>query len=418
MKHDTDRNLVGLIDCNNFFVSCERIFRPDLEGKPVIVLSSNDGCVISRSREVKELGIPMGIPFFEIKHIVKEKGIHLFSSNFTLYRDISSRVMETVLTVVDELEVYSIDEAFFTVRSEKSMEVAHAVRRAVLRHVGVPVSVGIATTKTLAKMAGARAKKGDGIAVLTQHDTMLASAQVGEVWGVGRKTSEHLVARGIATVGDILRHGPTVMREELGIVGEHLYYELTGTPVLSREQRKHRSLMSSRSFGAKVRSFSELADAVTHHLTQIGKKLREQHMKAPGVSLYLRYVDHDGAKRSVSYVTMFNEPLSDTRIMATQVMATLRRVFDTRAAYVKAGVLAHELSDANAPQGSLFTSFAYGANDALMGVVDALNQRFGGDAVTIGTSTTKHAWRSKTQYLSPAYTTSWTDIPHASTRDV
>jgi DNA polymerase V len=413
MKKATKNTCVGLIDCNNFFVSCERIFRPDIEEKPVIVLSSNDGCVISRSQEAKQLGIAMGIPYFEIKQIIREKNIVVFSSNFTLYRDISARVMDIAASLQDHLEVYSIDEAFFSLPSTNGEAQARKLIDSVRRHVGIPVSVGVASTKTLAKLAGARAKKNGGFAQIIHADPTVAATSLREIWGVGARTSERLAKQGILTVNDVLSHGPKVLREEIGVVGERLYYELSGTQAESVHASTQTSMMSTRSFGKHVREFAVLQDAVSHHLSEVARKLREQQTKVPGVVVHLRFIDSEGRTCSVSHTVRFPCLLSDTRSMATAVCSTLKNVFDSRARYTKAGIVAYHITDAEALQAALFEVQHDPSNDALMQVVDGLNIRFGARAVRMGTQQSAQAWKSRAQFLSPSYTTSWTSLPMA-----
>jgi DNA polymerase V len=362
---------------------------------------------------VKKIGIPMGIPYFQIKQIVREKNIVIFSSNFTLYRDISARVMEIAASIVEDLEVYSIDEAFFKLPAvdaeARARELAHTVRR----HVGVPVSVGISTTKTLAKLAGASAKKGDGFAHLLSSDAHIPLTSLYEIWGVCAHISERLMKRGMTTVGDVLHHGPGVMREVLGVVGERLYYELSGIEAQPPAMKAQSSSMSSRSFGKHVRTYAELADAVSHHLSEIARKLRQKRTKAPGVVLYLRFIDEDDRAASVSYTVRFPTPLSDTRSMAKLVLSTLTQAFDARVRYVKAGITAYDITDIDALQPDLFQAEQDVSNDTLMNVVDGINSRFGARALRMGTQHATQVWKSRAQFLSPSYTTSWTSLPMA-----
>jgi DNA polymerase V len=225
--------------------------------------------------------------------------------------------------------------------------------------------------------------------------------------------SERLVSRGILTIGDVYRHGPQVMREEIGVVGERLFYELKGIPAASSDTQKNASIMSTRSFGKPVTEQATLLQAASHHLSHVAEKLRQKELKATSVVVYTRYRDHDGAVRAVSHVVVFEKPLSDTRTMAVPVMAALRTLFNMRSHYTKVGIIAQGLVAKEGIQRDLFGEAANSSADALMDVVDALNVRFGHDAVMIGTAARTHVWKSRTDFLSPSYTTSWTELPVA-----
>lgn len=404
-------NFIGLVDCNNFFVSCERLFRPDLATKPVIVLSSNDGCVISRSKEVKELGIPMGIPYFEIRALAEKQKIAIFSSNFTLYRDISSRVMEALSTVVGEIEPYSVDESFFAVSREVAEETAFKVRERIGAWVGVPVSVGVAETKTLAKLMSVRAKGGSGVAVLGVDKSSINGTTLGEVWGVGPSARKALAGEGMHTIGDVLARQPSDIRAILGVNGERLHFELNGVPTESSKESSTKSMMSTRSFGTRVRSLRALETAVSYHVSRIAEKLRDASTLSSGVTLYLRYEDSDGARRHANRFVPFPEPLNDTRHMAAIVMSEVRRTYNPTHQYQKAGIVAHGIVGVDSVTTSLFGSSTKG--EKLMHTMDTINARHGTDTVHIGTIRVDHSWKSKRARLSPSYTTSWTSLPIA-----
>lgn len=407
------KSYTGLVDCNNFFVSCERLFRPDLQKKPVLVLSSNDGCVISRSNEVKALGIPMGIPHFEIKDSIKKNEITVFSSNFALYRDISARVMETLASLVDDIEVYSIDEAFFTVEVEHAHTVGTAIRQRIGSWIGIPVSVGIAETKTLAKYAGSIAKKNEGVSILNRKDvSQLYAVQLIELWGVGRKTSERLSALSITTVGDVLSHGSTRMHTYLGVVGERLYFELAGIPsIMNPSDDVQQSIMSTRSFGKKTSLYKVVADAVSYHLTHTAEKLRKRDWVATGAYMQLRYTDTEERVRYVSYKVEFESPTSSTPLMARALLLTLKFYFNPRYTYEKAGVVLFGISKTTDATMSLFNSESGKEMISIMKVFDSINKKYGSDTMRIGTLGHNHEWRSKTAFLSQSYTTSWTELP-------
>lgn len=408
-------SLIGLVDCNNFFVSCERLFRPDLASLPVIVLSSNDGCVISRSKEAKALGIPMGIPYFEIRAMAEKQRIAVFSSNFTLYRDISSRVMEALSSAVTEIRPYSIDEAFFTVPPQSAEDTAQKVRERIATWVGVPVSIGVAPTRTLAKLMSERAKGGNGVAVLPTDGMGIRETALGEVWGIGPSARKALEHEGMFTVGDVLKRRAADLRAVLGVHGERLHFELSGIPAETSGDETSKSIMSTRSFGARVRTHKALETAVAYHVSRIAEKLREQSSVSGGVTLYLRYEDGDGARRHLNRFVPFPEPLSDTRMMAAHVMADLRRVYRSDHTYLKAGIVAHGIKAFDAVTASLFGTSVKG--EEVMRTLDRVNARHGIDTVHIGTIRNDHSWESKRARLSPSYTTSWTSLPVADMSD-
>lgn len=411
MKKRDLHQYVGLMDCNNFFVSCERLFRPDLTHTPVVVLSSNDGCIIARSNEVKALGVPMGIPYFEVKDMLRKHEVVVFSSNFALYRDISSRVMKALACHVDGIEVYSIDEAFFTVQAEDAERVGRIVREKIRTWVGIPVSIGIAETKTLAKYAGSVAKGGAGVHVLTgDRRETVEPLSVGALWGVGSKTTENLARYGVRTVGDVISRGPSSMRDYLGVAGERLYYELTGTPSLAHHTEEvQQSIMSTRSFGKKTSQYGVVEDAVSYHIASVAKTLRDHGWVAERASLFLRYTDEEERARSLSYIVSLSLPTADTSRIAKDVLAVLRQQFTPRFRYTKSGITLSGIIPAEEATLSLFSAPRESARN-VMEVFDTINRKFGSDTLRIGTERQHHEWRAKSAFLSPSYTTSWTEL--------
>ncbi len=404
----------GLVDCNNFFVSCERLFRPDLAQKPVLVLSSNDGCVISRSKEVKELGIPMGVPHFEIRDRILRDGITIFSSNFALYRDISQRVMSTVRSVADDTEVYSIDEAFFMIAPEHADEIAKTIKEKVEQWVGIPVSIGIAETKTLAKHMGAYAKTHGGIAIISSPAReALRETSLREIWGVGRKTYDKLERVGIRTVSDVLIEGPVRMRVHLGILGEQLFYELNGSPSTHQKHRTHhQSIMSSASFGTKIKKLSDVEDALSYHIAHVAEKARQDVVVAHFVSYSLRFEERDGGVRVESGQVPLVPPTADTRQITKEVLRAVRPILTAAFRYKKVGIVLSGLAPQEAATGSLFEHGGMRSGmDTLMGTFDAINAKHGRGSVRIGTEQKTHTWKGKSQFVSQAYTTSWTSLP-------
>jgi len=413
-KSNAQSAFTGLVDCNNFFVSCERLFRPDLSHKPVLVLSANDGCVISRSKEVKDLGIPMGVPHFEIRDRIKAEGITVFSSNFALYRDISQRVMQTVRSIAPDSEVYSIDEAFFHVAQNDAEAVAHTIKQRIEQWVGIPVSIGVGETKTIAKHMGAFAKKHTGIAIISpEARRALQAASLREIWGVGRKTYEKLERYGVRTVGDVLRAGPVHMRTHLGILGEQLYFELVGVAATSKKMRTHhQSIMSSASFGKKVTGATALEDALSYHVAQVAEKARQDEHVAHDISFSIRYEDADGATRIHTERVPLVPPTASTAHLTKVVLKAARPFFRNSFLYKKVGVVLSNMTTPEATTGSLFLDTdTTRSGDVLMKVFDAINTKHGRGSVRMATEQRTHAWKGKSGFISDAYTTSWTALP-------
>ena len=413
-KADSKNSYIGLVDCNNFFVSCERLFRPDLAHVPVLVLSSNDGCVISRSKEVKELGIPMGVPHFQIRDRIKSDGITIFSSNFTLYRDISKRVMQTVRSVVPESEVYSIDEAFFHVDKSDVDTVSQDIKQKVEQWVGIPVSIGIGETKTIAKHMGAYAKTHAGIAIISDDTrVLLHESSLREVWGVGSKTYDKLERIGIKTVNDVLHAGAVHMRTNLGILGEQLYFELAGITTTTKKERTERgSITSSASFGKKIQGTHAIEDALSYHVAQVAEKVRQQGCIARDVSFSIRYDDADDATRLYTDHVSIEPGSASTADLTKAVLKAARPFFQSSFRYKKVGVVLSGLTTPETVTGSLFADAgAIHSSDLLMQVFDAINTKHGRGSVRMATEQKTHAWKGRSAFVSDAYTTSWTTLP-------
>ena len=287
--------MLALADCNNFYASCERVFQPQLEGKPILVLSNNDGCVIARSNESKALGIKMGVPVFQVKNIIEQHNIQLFSSNFTLYGDLSKRVMSTIKQEVKAMEVYSIDEAFMDFSGEGSpLEKGIALKKKVQQHVGIPISIGIAPTKTLCKVAGLIAKKHtkSGVFVLKDKaiiERALKWLPVEELWGVGRRHARMLQSVGIKTAYDLCRADDSWVRRRLSVVGLRMVKELRGTPCFPLEENANRkkNICTSRSFGKPVKQLEDLKEALSTYASNCAYKLRKQKSCATRISVFI-----------------------------------------------------------------------------------------------------------------------------------
>jgi DNA polymerase V len=411
---------IGVIDCNNFFVSCERLFRPDLIGKPVLVLSSNDGCVVARSQEVKDIGIMMGVPYFQIKDIIKKARITVFSSHFALYRDISTRVFQAVRTELPNKQQYSIDEAFFSIEApspEAAERMLWQVKRVVERKVGIPVSIGLAVTKTQAKYASRLAKKAGGVMVLTPADWMIRTSEIplSDIWGVGRQMVVRYRKVNLLSVQDLLGAPRPHIEALFGIAGLRLQAELAGQMVYPVEKNSSvkKSITSSRSFKNSTNSLAVLKDAVAYHLRHATSELRAMGHVTASVTVSIWPSHHgDFVLRGGSRQLLLSAPTADTTVLLKAVMPLVEELFESEVPYKKAGVLLGQFTKADMVQTSLFEmSTPAPKSTELMQTLDVLNAKFGRDMVRVGRHTASETWSSGHAELSPAYTTNWTMLP-------
>jgi DNA polymerase V len=407
---------IGLVDCNNFFVSCERLFRPDLKGRPVLVLSSNDGCVISRSQEVKDIGVPMGVPAFHIKDIIKDKEITTFSSHFALYRDISSRVFKILAEEVRGMKQYSVDEAFFVIEgSKEDVEVTtRVIKDNIEQKVGIPVSIGVATSKTLAKYAATVAKRTEGVFVLTtEHwQEMQQDVKLEKIWGVGGKSAAHCRSHGIEMVSDFLTLDERQVSRLLGVYGVRLWYELKGVQAASNRTKPQQSILHSRSFKSTTNDKAVLADAVAYHVREAAKELREIGMSTTMLTVYLGTSRHgDFFLKGGSKEALFAIPTDDTFTILCEAQALLNQLYSPDIPYKKAGVLLSGfVESAHAPQ-SLFEDLQAVKTKNLSHEIDRLNQSLKGRAMLMpGMRFCEEKWQASAEKKSPSYTTNWTDL--------
>jgi DNA polymerase V len=457
---------IALIDCNNFFVSCERLFRPDLEHTPVVVLSSNDGCVVSRSDEAKSLGIAMGTPFFKVRDVCTGNGVAVFSSYFDLYRDLSRRVMHTLRRFSDTLEVYSVDEAFATLDAGKRIfsegvhgtadieyvyERARTLRETVLMETGIPVSVGVAATKTLAKVAVHYAKPrrgGDGTYVLATVDevaTALGSLPVGEVWGVGFRLTPVLKRLGVHTAADLVARDDQWIRKRMSIRGVRTVHELRGIGCFEFGEvpAVRKTLLHSQSFGTPLYDLSALRAAVAFHARKVAEVLRAEEVVACSLSVTIRTSRHRAGGRYAAFDSdVLSLHTNDTLDLVAAACAILTRIYRPGFAYAKAGVMVSDIIPEAAAQSRTLFGLPTNPRRALMTVVDTLRMKYlpaqaGGaakghtpfvvtdrhghvshDAAPLMTAAEllppaahTHAWHARHDLLSPQCTTRWSDVP-------
>lgn len=412
--------LICLLDCNNFFVSCERLFRPDLRSKPVVVLSGNDGCVVARSNEVKELGIPMGVPVFQVKKEFQTHGVTTFSSNFTLYRDISGRIMSTLREMVGTIEVYSIDEAFFTLEVASVQEAEErllSIKQTIEQHIGVPVSLGAAKSKTIAKYASEKEKRGSGVCVLIDKAWVAETEHIdiGAIWGVGGKLAGRYRTQSIATVASLRAASRERISSLFGVVGCRLYDELHEQPVWqvgSRAGIEQKSIMSTRSFGETTHSKTVVLEALAYHVTHVAAELRQMGMVCSRVYVLAQPSRHgDWKLQGGGQEVILDTPTSDTRVLLKIVEAALTSFFNTEVPYKKAGVVVSGLMTPSF-QGTLFIdeSAVEAADTAVMEVLDSITARFGAESLHIGSGVHQAVWQPRQQHISPKYTTKWSEI--------
>lgn len=417
----------ALVDCNNFYVSCERVFNPSLKNKPVAILSNNDGCIVARSQEIKDLGIPMGAPYFKYKQQLQKSGAEVFSSNYSLYAEMSRRVMETISKNMPELEIYSIDEAFVLMSGSKKQieEEAKNLRYTILRWTGIPVSIGIAKTKTLAKVANYYAKKkksSNGIFVLSnelESQAALCELPVGEIWGIGRKISNVLQARGIQTADEFLKCNLDWIRKEFKIFGVRTYYELTGKSCYELDEmpESKKSIISSRSFGRPVTELRELEEAVSSYTARAAEKMRKQELTTE--HLYLFICTNRFSKEKPQYYNSISIKLpSQTEYTPTLIsfaLEGLKKIYKEGYEYKKAGVMFNFLSPNEERQENLCL-FEENKNTEketkLMKLVDSMNNRYGKKALRFAAEGIKKSWSMHSDFKSKNYTGRWSDLPN------
>ena len=414
---------LALVDCNNFYVSCERVFRPDLARVPLVVLSNNDGCVVSRSNEAKALGIKMGQPWFECKELAEECGILAFSSNYALYADLSNRVMSILSDFASRHEVYSIDECFVDLTGmPKLREVSYAMRERVGMWTGIPVCVGIGPTKTLAKLANHVAKKhprSKGVFNYNalseeQKALLLQRIPVEEVWGVGRKLTKRLECHSIRTVQDLKQaHVPT-LRAEFGVVMEKIQRELQETPCIELQeiQPDRQQIIASRSFGKMVSELPILQDALSTFVANACSKLRGQGSHASVIQVFVQTNSFrkDLPQYAPSLAVPLPYPTNDSLEINRWASYLCERMFKPEYQYKKAGIMLSEISPIAHRQEDLWES-GISSNEKLMLALDTLNQRFGRGTVKVSTQGAFKDWQMRQERKSPSYTTDWHAVP-------
>ncbi|WP_200286518.1 translesion error-prone DNA polymerase V subunit UmuC [Pantoea ananatis] len=417
--------MFALVDVNSFYASCETVFRPDLRGKPVVVLSNNDGCVIARSAEAKALQIPMGAPYFKLKNDFRRHNVQVFSSNYALYADMSNRVMTTLEDMAPAVEIYSIDEAFMCLDGMQRLnsldDLGRKVRARIKKETHLTVGVGIAQTKTLAKLANHAAKKWSktgGVLDLSNIDRqkkLLALVPVEDVWGVGRRISKKLNAMGITTAKDLAEQSTYIIRKHFNVVLERTVRELRGEPCLELEEfaPTKQQIVCSRSFGSRITEYMDMRQAVCAFAERAAEKLRKERQYCKQIAVFVRTSPH--AEGEVFYGNQANgkllTPSNDTRDIIRVAMDALDQIWLDGHRYMKAGVMLGDFFSQGVSQLNLFDEYRPQPNsEALMRVVDGLNQSGKASLFFAGQGIEK-SWAMKREMLSPAYTTRFADLP-------
>lgn len=419
--------VLALVDCNNFYASCEKLFAPQLKGVPVLVLSNNDGCVVARSKEAKALGIKMGVPVFKIKQLIRQHKIRVFSSNYPLYADMSSRVMRTLEALAPRVEVCSIDESFLDLSGlEKLYDLAsygQQIKAKVDQDTGIQVCVGIAPTKTLAKLANHGAKQypaTGGVVDLTarvRQEKLMAITPVQEVWGVGKQLTKHLNTMGITTALDLAQTDPLLIRNQFSIVLERTVQELNGLACLELEQvpAKKKQIISSRSFGQVVTELTDMRQAIAQHASRAAEKLRAEEQQANVLTVFIQTnrFKTDQPSYSNSATGQLPNPSNDSRVLSQLAMQLLQGIWRDGYHYNKGGVMLADFYEQSSNQPSLFDDMTQEyRSKKLMAVVDQINES-GLGRVTLARQASQKTstWAMKREHLSPAYTTRWSDLP-------
>lgn len=414
--------MFALLDCNNFYVSCERVFAPDLRDVPVMVLSNNDGCIIARSNEVRALGIKMGQAYFEVKDLCRRHKVRVFSSNFALYGDMSRRVMSIIEASWLDTEIYSIDEAFLdftSLESSKIYDFCLNLQRKIWRYTGIPVSVGIGSTKTRAKLANHIAKRELQTPVFNIENAnyWLQRIDVGEVWGVGRKIFKKLQNLGIENAYDLSIADPAVMRRKFNVMLMRTILELQGQSCLPlAEVAPQKGVMSSRSFAKTHTDFAPISESLASFCALASAKLRKQNLVATRVSVFLRTSSYrqDLPQHNVSTDIQLIHPSNDVRLIVDAAKQCLRALFRPGYHYKKVGVYLDDLRSNQAMQMDLFAPVdvnQHSRDENLMQIFDQINKKYGTGTLKIAAEGLERPWATKRDLCSPAYTTRWSELP-------
>ena len=414
------KNKVALIDCNSFYVSCERLFNPKINNKPVVVLSNNDGCVISRSTEAKKIGIKMGEPYFKVKELVRKNNVHIFSSNYGLYGDISRRVMKTLKSFSDKIEIYSIDEAFVDLAHVKENELENygkKIRERILKWTGIPTSVGISNTKTLSKVANHIAKRNEtGVMYLNKNiDESLKKFHISDIWGVGKQLSKLYIKNGINTAYKLKNISNSWVKKSTNVLGAKTVMELRGITCINLEMQetKRKSCCVSRSFGKKVESLEKLKESITTHCLNAAEKIRNDDQITRSITIYIRTSPFDKNRKYYSNSIIIDLPIatSNSLELVKAAINGLKKIYKYGYFYQKAGIILSKLTESSENELNLLAPIMENKSQTLMKAIDFTNAKYGRNAISIAQAGINNSWKMRREYSSKIDTASFDSLP-------
>ncbi len=417
---NSSKKKVALIDCNSFYVSCERLFNPKIQKIPVVVLSNNDGCVISRSTEAKKIGIRMGEPYFKVKDLVKKNNVQIFSSNYALYGDLSRRVMKVLKGFTDKIEIYSIDEAFLDlshIKDEQVEEYGKQIRERVLKWTGIPTSVGISNTKTLSKVANHIAKKNKaGVIFLKENiDNILKDFDIADVWGVGRQLSKLYIKNGIDNAYKLKNISNTWVKKSTNVLGAKTVMELRGISCidLETEETRRKSCCVSRSFGKKVESLDKLKESITTHCLNAAEKIRTDKQTTRSVTIFIRTSPFDKNRKYYSNSITLELPVATNNSieLVKTAIGGLKKIYKYGYFYQKAGIILSKLRDASEKELSLLAPILENKSKPLMRAIDFTNAKYGRNAISIAQAGITNDWKMRREHSSKIDTASFDFLP-------
>jgi DNA polymerase V len=415
--------MIALVDCNNFYASCERVFNPKLNNRPVVVLSNNDGCVIARSQEAKDLGIKMGAPAFQMEEFIEKNNVAVFSSNYALYGDLSNRVMKVLSQFSPNVEVYSIDECFLDLSNfdyTNLEEYAAKIRQTVYQYTGIPVSVGIAKTKTLAKLANRYAKKHKreiGVHIIDtpeMADAALKITDVRDIWGIGGQYAKFLNGYGIKTAYDLIQVNEAFIKEKMSIVGLRLVKELKGTPCIPLElvRPAKKGICTSRSFGKLLTEYEDIAVALSNYTARCGEKLRKQKSCANIIHVFIETNPFREQDKQYTRTRAITLPVAtnDTTVLIKYALIALKSIYKKGYNYKKTGIIVMGIVPQNEVQSALFDDVDHPKQNKIMAAMDRINRIMGRDKVRLAAQGFDRKWKLRQEKLSPCYTTRWNEL--------
>ena len=420
---NNNKKKIALVDCNSFYVSCERLFNPKIKNVPVVVLSNNDGCVISRSTEAKKLGIKMGEPYFKVKELVRKNNVQIFSSNYSLYGDLSRRVMKVLKGFSDKIEIYSIDEAFIDlshIKDENIEDYGKRIRERVLKWTGIPTSVGISFTKTLSKVANHVAKKNKtGVIFLKDNiDDVLKNFDISDIWGVGRQLSKLYIKNGINNAYKLKNISNSWVKKSTNVLGAKTVMELRGIPCinLETEETKRKSCCVSRSFGRKVESLNKLKESITTHCLNAAEKIRNDNQTTRSITVFIRTSPFDKNRKYYSNSLTIDLPVATNNSLELVKVAIegLKKIYKYGYFYQKAGVILSKLSEAGEKNLNLLTPILENKSQTLMKAIDVTNAKYGRNVISVAQAGINNSWKMRREHSSKIDTASFDSLPKIS----